>query len=338
VIPGEDAAVYQERLDAMIESCAPQNQVELELLGRLAATNWSLDRAARADAAQISQRVRNYAIERERREEEEAPALGQRLFWDARGPWQLYPHHPPTGSKSQTRISWSQDPADPNSPALLVLRLQRTVAGCRWLLDRWAELRSRLEAGEVWAAPDQFKAIRLLGKQPLDAVDDSDVILICLVSANLLPDGDDTKAFALVKHELHNGKEEPQIYSRELRKRPLAKLRPAGAGAAREALRALVDHQTARLNLILAGNQELAEADAAEAPDRLAFDPSPKGEKLRRYLLSAARLANQTIREFLSVVRCPLGRRIARPVSRMLGATLLRWIGNTQIPSRSERR
>src|SRR6516164_4834001 len=58
VIPGEDAAVYQERLDAIIESCAPQNQVELELLGRLAAaTNWSLDRAARAEAAQISQRV-----------------------------------------------------------------------------------------------------------------------------------------------------------------------------------------------------------------------------------------------------------------------------------------
>jgi hypothetical protein len=307
VIPGEDPAVYQARLDAMIESCAPQNQVELELLGRLAAaTNWSLDRAARAEAAQISQRVRNYAIERERREEDEALALGQRLLWDARGPWQLYPHHPHTGSKSETRISWSQDPADANNPALLVLRLQRTVAGCRWLLDRWTELRARLEPGEVWAAPDQFKAIRLLGKQPLDAVDDSDVTLICLASAKLLPDGDDTKAFALVKHELHNGKEEPQIYSRELRKRPLAKLRPADAGAAREALRALVDRQTARLTLILARNQELAEADAAEAPDRLAFDPTPEGEKLRRYMLAAARLANQTIKQFLSVVRCPL--------------------------------
>jgi hypothetical protein len=140
----------------------------------------------------------------------------------------------------------------------------------------------------------------------LDAIDDSDVTLICLASAKLLPDGDDTKAFALVKHELHNGKDEPQTYSKELRKRPLAKLRPADAGAAREALRALVDRQTARLKLILARNQELAEADAAEAPDRLAFDPSPEGERLRRYLLSAARLANQTIKMFLSVVRCPL--------------------------------
>jgi hypothetical protein len=39
------------------------------------------------------------------------------------------------------------------------------------------------------------------------------------------------------------------------------------------------------LKLILARNQEIAEADAAEAPDRLAFDPSPEAEKLRRYLL-----------------------------------------------------
>jgi hypothetical protein len=306
VIPGEDAAVYQERLDALIETCAPQNQVELELLGRLAATTWSLDRAARAEAAQIALRVRNYAVERERHEEEEAVAFGQRLFWDARGPWQLYPHHPHTGRSWDMRTSWSEDPADGNNPALLVLRLERTVAGCRWLLDRWSELRARLEPGEVWAASDQFKAIRLLGKQPLDAVHDSDVTLICLASAKLLPDGDDTKAFALVKHELFDGRDEPQTYSKELRKRPLAKLRPADAGAAREALLALVDRQTARLTLILVCNQELAEADAAEAPDRLAFDPSPEGEKLRRYVHSAARLANQTIKQFLSVVRCPL--------------------------------
>src|SRR5262249_23724141 len=35
-------------------------------------------------------------------------------------------------------------------------------------------------------------------------------------------------------------------------------------------------------------------------------DPSPEGEKLRRYMLSAARVANQTIKHFLSVVGCPL--------------------------------
>jgi hypothetical protein len=86
VIPGEDPAVYEARLKAMIESVPPRNQVELDLLGRVAATNWSLERAARAEAAQISHRIRNEAIDRQRREEDDAIALGQQLFWDARGP------------------------------------------------------------------------------------------------------------------------------------------------------------------------------------------------------------------------------------------------------------
>jgi hypothetical protein len=311
VIPGEDPAAYQARLGAMIESCAPQNQVELDSLGRLVATQWTLDRAARAEAALIRYRIRNEAIERERREQDEAILLGQRLFWDARGAWQSYPHRPQTGFKNDTLTSQPQDPGNANTPALQIARLKRTVAGCRWLLDRWAELLARLEPPEVWNAQDQFKSIRLLGKQPLDAVDDPEVTLICLASAKLLPDGDKFDPFAAIKNELQNYDSSDRpceyiTYSRELSKRSFAQLRPADAHEAREALRALVDRQTARLKLILARNQEIAEADAAEAPDRLAFDPSPEGEKLRRYILSAGRLANQTIQAFLSVARCPL--------------------------------
>jgi hypothetical protein len=311
VIPGEDPAVYEARLEAMIESSPPRNQVELDLLGRVAATTWSLERAARAEAAQISQRIKDDAIERERRDEDEAIALGQRLFWDARGPWQAYPHQPKTERKDHAFTSHPQDPGDTNIPALQIVRLERTVSGCRWLLDRWAELRARLETGEVWTAPDQFKAIRLLGKQPLDAIDDPEVTLICLACAKISPGGKGADAFATIKNELRDTelailKDEYSAYSKELSKRSFANLQPPDANAAREALRALVDRQTARLKLILARNQEVAEAKAADAPDRLAFDPSPEGEKLRRYLLSAARLANQTIKTFLSVVRGPL--------------------------------
>ena len=48
-------------------------------------------------------------------------------------------------------------------------------AGCRWLLERWGELRRLLEAGLKWQGPDRFKAIRLLGRQPLDAAEDDRV-------------------------------------------------------------------------------------------------------------------------------------------------------------------
>ncbi len=306
VLPGEDPAAFQARVDAVMESVAPQNQVEVDLLERVAATTWSFERATRAEAARLCHNIRHDAIEREQREKEEAVALGQRLFWDARGPWQLFPHSARTGESSERRTSWSENPADPNNPALLVVRLERTVAGCRWLLDRWAELRARLEPGDVWVAPDQFKATRLLGKNPLDAVDDPDVALIFLASPKLLPEGANGDAFTPISSELSGGNDEGDVYYTELKKRPSPKRMPRDAAAAREVLRALVDRQTSRLELILAQNQEIAETDAAEAPNRLAFDPSPEGEKLRRYVLSAARLVNQTLKTYLSVVSGPL--------------------------------
>jgi hypothetical protein len=316
VLPGEDPTEYQARADAVVESLAPRSQVELELAHRVATTAWSLDRATRAETAQISHRILHHAIERRQCEREEAIALGQRLLWDARGPWQLYPHHPTSGLNWERQTSWSENPADPNNPALLVHRLERIVAGCQWLMDRWAELRARLEPGEVWTAPDQFKAVRLLGRQPVDAVDSPEVAQIFLAGAKLLGNGNGNRkgtgpdAFAAVKSEVHqggldDGTDDYGIYSTELAKRPHSKLSPPDAEAARGMLRFLVDRHLARLKLIQARNAEVAEADAALAPDRLAFDPGPDGEKLRRYVLSASRLLNQTLKTYLSVARGP---------------------------------
>jgi len=302
VLPGEDPDAFQARVDAVMESFVPHNQVEYELLERVASTTWSFERARRAEAAQLSHKIRHDVIERVQREKEEAVALGQRLFLDARGPWQLYPHTGRTRRNTASSVSGSENSADPNNPALLILRLEHTVGGCRWLLDRWAELWARLEPGEVWAAPDQFKAIRLLGKQPLDAVDDPEVAQIYTASFKLLPEiPHRDNAFTPLTSELESAFDEDDVYDKELKKRPLATLTPPDADAARAVLRALVDRHTSRLKLILLRNQEIAEADAAEAPNRLGFDCSPEGDKLRRYVLSAARLVNQTLNTFLKV-------------------------------------
>ncbi len=89
-------------------------------------------------------------------------------------------------------------------------------------------------------------------------------------------------------------------YAREIAKRPIADLKPPDA--ARAVPRVQIERHRARVRLRLARNQDLAEAEAADAPDLLAFDPSPEGEK-RRYLLATARLINQTIKTFLSLAR-----------------------------------
>ena len=154
----------------------------------------------------------------------------------------------------------------------------------------------------MWTAPDRFKAIRLLGKQPLDAVDDTEVAQIFLAAAKLCPDPAGGSAFAPLASELDPGASEIKIYRQELRKRRLRKLMPPDADSARRFWALWSTVTQPRLRLVFARNQEIAEADAAEAPNRLAFDPSPAGDKLRRYVLSAARLVNQTIKTYLSAV------------------------------------
>ena len=74
-------------------------------------------------------------------------------------------------------------------PAILVLRLQSTLEGCEWLLGEWARLERALDRGQPWLSSDKLKAVRLLGKQPVDAIDDEDVALVFLASFVLKPDG-----------------------------------------------------------------------------------------------------------------------------------------------------
>ncbi len=317
VLPGEDPAAFQARVDAVMDSFAPQNQVEVELLERVAATSLSLDRATRAEVARLSHKIRHDAIEREQRENEEAVALGQRLLWSARGPWQLYPHSVSMGLKWERRISWSENPADPNNPALLVTRLERTVAGCRWLLDRWAELWARLEPGEVCVAPDQFKATRLLGKQPLDAVDDPEVTQIFTASFELLPDGQNGKAFAPLERELMANRHEDDVYNKELRRRQLPKLKPPDADAVREVLKALVDRQTSRLKLILRGTRRSPRPTPPRRRTAWPLTPAPKAKSCAAMCCRPRDWSTRRSRPIcpLSVVPCPL--RI-RPLSLVL--------------------
>jgi hypothetical protein len=46
------------------------------------------------------------------------------------------------------------------------------------MLDRWSELRSILEEGLDWHSADKLKAVRLLGRHPIEAVDDRNVLIV----------------------------------------------------------------------------------------------------------------------------------------------------------------
>ena len=67
--------------------------------------------------------------------------------------------------------------------------------------DRWEELRTLLEPGKFWQSHDRFKAIRLLGRQPLDADEDKWVAEVFVASHALNPG----KVSRLLRHPERHG-------------------------------------------------------------------------------------------------------------------------------------
>ena len=76
----------------------------------------------------------------------------------------------------------------PIGPPPWSCRLQSTLLGCEWMLGEWAKLKAILDQGQPWLSSDKLKAVRLLGKQPFDAIDDRDVAMVFLASFVLKAD------------------------------------------------------------------------------------------------------------------------------------------------------
>ena len=177
ILPGEEDA-FRARLDAWTSDLQPRDQVETFLVTRAVEVSCQLDRAGRARETRQAA-ARHAGAGRLDGQAEEVVTLGRRLFWDPVGPLCLYPHAVPADGEFQ-RVSGSGDPEDPDDPARIVVRLEAMILGCAWLLDRWGELRALLEDGLLWQPPDRLKAIRMLGRQPLEAVDDRRVMAVYL--------------------------------------------------------------------------------------------------------------------------------------------------------------
>ena len=198
---------------------------------------------------------------------EEVVALGRRLFWDPVGPLCLYPHAVPADGELR-RVSGSGDPEDPDDPARIVVRLEAMILGCAWLLDRWGELRTILEDGLLWQPPDRLKAIRMLGRQPLEAIDDRRVMAVYLSCWAMNPA--ERNGFDDLINDL--APKERAVYLDRLNGRdPMAGM-PEGPEAARAELLALIAGEEERLEAALAGHLEREEAEAAAEE---AFDESP---------------------------------------------------------------
>jgi hypothetical protein len=259
---------------------------------------WKRDRCVRAETGMIAHNMQRTELDQAAVEYHEVISLGRRLFWDRRGDTRLYPHSFHESEFSQ-RTSSSRKADDPDDPAHILIDLESSVTGCRWLLARWAELKDRLSAGLAWDSPDKLKAVRLLGKQPLDAPEDPVVCLIFVASHVVEP------RFKNPFHELELEFEFPsddhRRFMHRLKVRPWKALRPKTGGEARQKLAEVVDKEIARLERIVAGHQRRAELYAEKAALRLAFDASDEAERLRRHERACSRDMFRSLNELVKL-------------------------------------
>ena len=286
VLPTEVFGEYENELHAWRLSFKPRNPAEDVLVERLVSLGWQEKRIDRAQTARLTQRIHHAGIEEADSEQEQVLELGQMLFQDACGPIALHLQNGISELCPDGETFRVSDYSDIEMhPMRLIHRLQSTGAGCQWMLDQWANLRTLLERDVPWLAPDKLKAVRLMGRHPIDAIENFDVARVYLASCVLL--NQEGKPFQEILNDL--SADEVPSYESYWEQRHYAALAPKNPAAARQMLLEIVDQATGRLREKAEELRRLAELDAISAADRLSWDDTPEGERLRRYELTCKR-------------------------------------------------
>jgi hypothetical protein len=316
ILKCEDPQAFEDRSEAWSACLLPGNDVEQNAVDDAVEYSWLKDRTRRAQTARLATNISNAGIEEAKREAEEVISLGRKLFWDHRRPLAVFPHLDMETMKEpgqQRAVAFSEVADDPYDPQRLVVHLQSTAGGCQWMLDRWSELKSILDEGRTWQSPDKLKAVRLLGRHAVEAVDERDVLMVFLACQAMELEAD--MSFPEIFNDFRTY--EKKIYTRRLEGRGIDRLRPNDAAAARLALLDIIERAMAPIKIQAEAHRRRSEFNDVLAIDRLAFDDSPVGERLRRYELVSGRgmarsldilikLRRSVVSGSLSVVSGPL--------------------------------
>ncbi len=256
VLPGEDPAELQAKIDAYKAKYQTRDEVEGDLMEMAAIACWQFKRANRIEAHRVTRDIVMRTEAEKVRAGKDVAGLGRRLLFDRRGPWQLFPSR--DYENKQPRTSDSGEPVDPDQPVVIVRELESTPEGCGWLLDRWFELRKPIENesedGSGWLSCQKFTAIRLLGKQPLDAICDPEVAMVFLASHAICPNF--ATAFHELRCEIHY--DQVEMHEGDLGRDEWEAITPADTAAGRKALLEIVDKSIDRLLRLQAERGEVA--------------------------------------------------------------------------------
>ncbi len=271
----ENSYALEERRRTWLAQSDAQTDMDEFLITSNVVLSFNLERVWRAAAACLDREKENAGD----KAIEQVQELASRLYFDPTGPTSKNGIEPVVFDKVGTSSSGGAD--DANQPAKLVNQLEATAVGCTWLLHEWKLLRDRAVNG-LWFSLDRLKAIRLLGFQPVDAIDQRRVAMIYVASNGLMRLGE--TGFEDLCSDMS------EVALERLLPRVKARFRDLffdwTEADFRQMLIDLVDENVEPLQAKLEWHQKQnARCGGDRKADELGFDDSPRGASMRQYEL-----------------------------------------------------
>jgi hypothetical protein len=279
VLPQEDPAELGDRIRQWIVDMRPGDAAERELVVRAAKTSFELDCLERREADGRARRLQEAQAKVDDETANRVCDLGRKLLpiADARTP------------------ADSRPPRD-DHPEVFLRGLEGSAEGCRWLLDRWAELKQVLGRGKALTHADLYRLVRLQGKHPISAIYDPDLNRQFLAWEVLAPDF--ATGFWKRCHEMTPPCDPG--FSGSMKWREIVE-KPASKEAAIAVVGGVIDGRIARLKEMIALYEEVAREEEAERADAAWFDPSAEAEAVRRRRSTLTRELRQLIELILQM-------------------------------------
>jgi hypothetical protein len=275
-MPQEDPQELAGRTQQWVDDWQPRNAIEHELVSRAARLSFLLERLERAETAHLARRARmgsaSLAGASSKRMEQVAELARKLLYHQGQ------------------RFAMQAGPPWPDNPAAFLRGLEETLEGCRWLLERWRQMRNLQAVGAAWTLADQHRLMRLLGKEGAEAINDPELNRIFL-AWEVIADGMG-QTYWKARHDSISLKDPGLGYHQVWRE---IVPRPVDEAEAQAVLDGIIAREIGRLEAILAEYEMLAAAEAAEIADRAAFDGTAEFDRLRRHQTARGRELLRTI-------------------------------------------
>ena len=273
----ENSLNFETRQHKWMANEKPRNDSEEFLIHRRVFLSFEVERSERAHLEHLRSRIDNA----EENEHSAVIAIGERLFHDPSGHRSLY-GIPPMKRAGVPKTSGNGEVSVENKPSELVKILESSEIGCLWLRSNWEELKARLgEPPNNFQSIDRFKAIRLLGRQPVEVMEHYSVAEIFVASHAIKPEGEGP--YQDLQSDMTSGQYD--VFVERIGRRWPELKSVGGSANAREILIDLCESKIEELNEKLAEYQENSDAIAEAKFNNLGTDETPQGRSMRSYAL-----------------------------------------------------